>query len=38
MLVSTFLNVVFIPILYVVIETMRERPGREESRAAEPAT
>jgi hydrophobic/amphiphilic exporter-1 (mainly G- bacteria), HAE1 family len=38
MLVSTFLNVVFIPILYVVIETMRERPGRQAADAAEPAT
>ena len=25
MLVSTFLNLVFIPVLYVVIETLRER-------------
>jgi HAE1 family hydrophobic/amphiphilic exporter-1 len=28
MLVSTFLNIVFIPVLYVVIETMREGLGR----------
>ena len=28
MLVSTFLNIVFIPVLYVVIETVRERVGR----------
>jgi HAE1 family hydrophobic/amphiphilic exporter-1 len=27
MVVSTFLNIVFIPVLYVVIETMRERVG-----------
>jgi hypothetical protein len=25
MILSTFLNVVFIPVLYVVIETLRER-------------
>jgi HAE1 family hydrophobic/amphiphilic exporter-1 len=27
MLVSTFLNILFIPVLYVVIETLRERVG-----------
>jgi HAE1 family hydrophobic/amphiphilic exporter-1 len=27
MVVSTFLNIVFIPVLYVVIETVRERFG-----------
>ena len=25
MIVSTFLNIVFIPVLYVVVETIRER-------------
>jgi len=25
MILSTFLNIVFIPVLYVVIETLRER-------------
>jgi hydrophobic/amphiphilic exporter-1 (mainly G- bacteria), HAE1 family len=25
MLLSTFLNIIFIPVLYVVIETLRER-------------
>jgi hypothetical protein len=29
MFLSTFLNIVFIPVLYVVIETMRERVSGE---------
>ena len=37
MVVSTFLNVVFIPVLYVVIETVRERVGGRRSEAAQPA-
>jgi HAE1 family hydrophobic/amphiphilic exporter-1 len=35
MVVSTFLNVVFIPVLYVVIETLRERIGGAHPAAAE---
>jgi hydrophobic/amphiphilic exporter-1 (mainly G- bacteria), HAE1 family len=38
MILSTFLNIVFIPVLYVVIETLRERftgtPHRDESATA----
>ncbi|HEX5473823.1 MAG TPA: multidrug efflux RND transporter permease subunit [Vicinamibacterales bacterium] len=34
MVVSTFLNIVFIPVLYVVIETMRERIGGVTHRGA----
>jgi multidrug efflux pump subunit AcrB len=41
MLFATFLNIIFIPILYVVVQTMRgaERRGEAEERApaAEPA-
>jgi HAE1 family hydrophobic/amphiphilic exporter-1 len=39
MLVSTFLNVVFIPVLYVVVQGLRERLGGREEAAvtAEPA-
>jgi HAE1 family hydrophobic/amphiphilic exporter-1 len=39
MLVSTFLNVVFIPVLYVVVQGLRERIGGREEAAvtAEPA-
>ena len=35
MVVSTFLNVVFIPVLYVVIETFRERVGGRRAGAAQ---
>jgi hypothetical protein len=35
MIVSTFLNVVFIPILYVVVRTIS--PGGGHRKAAEPA-
>jgi hydrophobic/amphiphilic exporter-1 (mainly G- bacteria), HAE1 family len=35
MVLSTFLNIVFIPVLYVVIETMRERLGGTGHRGAE---
>jgi HAE1 family hydrophobic/amphiphilic exporter-1 len=35
MVVSTFLNIVFIPVLYVVIETLRERVGGAHGVAAE---
>ena len=34
MVVSTFLNIVFIPVLYVVIETIRERVGGVSHRTA----
>jgi hypothetical protein len=37
MVVSTFLNVVFIPVLYVVIETLRERASGRRVVAARPA-
>jgi HAE1 family hydrophobic/amphiphilic exporter-1 len=36
MLVSTFLNIIFIPVLYVVVQTMRG-VGRKPERPAEPA-
>jgi HAE1 family hydrophobic/amphiphilic exporter-1 len=35
MVVSTFLNIIFIPVLYVVIETLRERFIGAPHRAAE---
>jgi HAE1 family hydrophobic/amphiphilic exporter-1 len=38
MLVSTFLNLVFIPILYVVVQTMRGEGGRREAPAEAAAT
>jgi HAE1 family hydrophobic/amphiphilic exporter-1 len=37
MVVSTFLNLVFIPVLYVVIERFRERVGGRRAGAAHPA-
>jgi hypothetical protein len=30
MIVSTFLNIVFIPVLYVVVQTLRSRVGGED--------
>ncbi|MBA2257441.1 MAG: efflux RND transporter permease subunit, partial [Acidobacteria bacterium] len=38
MLVSTFLNLVFIPILYVVVQTLRGESGRGETSAVSAAT
>ena len=32
MLVSTVLNLFFVPVLYVLVETLRERGGRSEPR------
>jgi len=37
MFVSTFLNIVFIPVLYVVVQTVRNRFGGDSHRGAQPA-
>jgi HAE1 family hydrophobic/amphiphilic exporter-1 len=37
MLLSTFLNIVFIPVLYVVVQSLRERAGRGGHKKVQPA-